>query len=244
MRILGILVFILFGYVSSTYAEEDTHSAVIEQKNHDTADNLGDDASRIAVCEREIRQLTGRVEVLEHLVRELQKGQNLVSSAAAPDNQHAQSVPILAPTPPVTASTEIVQVTSPQDQEKEKRDYDMALASLKESNFAQAENMFSNFMQQYPNSPMISNAYFWYAESFYRRGDFDKAAVHYLKGYKQFPKSGKAADSLLKLALSLGEIKKTKEACVILHKLEEEFKQRPASSIKRAYDAKMKYGCK
>ncbi len=65
-----------------------------------------------------------------------------------------------------------------------------------------------------------------------------------MKGYKQFPKAQKAADSLFKLALSLGEIKKTKEACSILNKLEEEYKQRPASSVKRAYDAKMKYGCK
>jgi TolA-binding protein len=72
----------------------------------------------------------------------------------------------------------------------------------------------------------------------------DKAAINYLKGYKQFPKGAKASDSLLKLALTLGELKKKTEACSMLSRLETEFPNRPATSIKRTKDAKVKFGCK
>ena len=225
--------FILISQAVSAHAELE-QTPIVENTTHYSTE-VQDDSARLSQCEKEISQLIGRVEILEHAVHELQKTQN---AQAAPTVSVSQDVQ--APTSAV--STEITHAST--DTAQEKRDYDTALAALKESNFVEAENLFNSFMQKYPNSSLISNAYFWYAESFYRRGEFDKAAVHYLKGYKQFPKASKAADSLLKLALSLGEIKKTKEACVILTKLEEEFKQRPASSIKRAYDAKMKYGCK
>lgn len=70
---------------------------------------------------------------------------------------------------------------------------------------------------------MISNAYFWYGECFFKQKDYNTAAVNYLKGYKESPKGAKSSDALLKLALSLGELKKTTEACNILDKLNKEF---------------------
>ncbi|MGI4775881.1 MAG: tol-pal system protein YbgF, partial [Janthinobacterium lividum] len=127
---------------------------------------------------------------------------------------------------------------------KEKKLYDLAIAALKDNKLEIAEKKFGELIQIYPKSPLQSNSYFWYGETFFRRNIFDKAAVNYLKGYKQFPKGVKAADSLLKLALALGELKKKNELCGILTKLETEFPDRPASSIKRTKDTKIKFGCK
>jgi tol-pal system protein YbgF len=229
MRISQIIVFLVLTFAANIYAEEE-QITIVEPKIADAT--IADDSARISQCETEIRLLTGRIEVLEHTVNELQK------------NHDVSHISPVSDTPMAVASVDSKIQASTADDAAEKRDYDTALAALKDSKFVEAEAMFSSFIQKYPSSGLISNAYFWHAESFYRRGEFDKAAVHYLKGYKQFPKAAKAADYLFKLALSLGEIKKTKEACAILAKLEEEFKQRPASSIKRAYDAKMKFGCK
>jgi tol-pal system protein YbgF len=125
----------------------------------------------------------------------------------------------------------------------EKADYDMALADLKDNKLDLAEKKFWDFINKYPKSSMQSNAYFWYSETFFRRNIFDKAAIYYLKGYKQFPKGAKASDSLLKLALSLGSLNKKSDACNILIKLDQEFPNRPSSSIKRAKDARIKFGC-
>lgn len=125
----------------------------------------------------------------------------------------------------------------------EKKAYDLALASLKDGKFEDAEQKFSVFMKNYPQSSLQSKAYFWYGESFYKRNIFDKAAISYLKGYKQDPKGSKAPDSLLKLALSLGSLKKKQDACAMLSKLESEYHNRSADSVKRTKDAKIKFGC-
>lgn len=184
------------------------------------------DDDRLSACENNMQNLLGRVEVLEHAMKELQNTSTQTASAQTPVGN-------------VSPDTPTQQAAGSDD----KREYDLALAALKESRFADAENLFAAFMQKNTHSPLMGNAYFWYAESFYRRGEFDKAAVHYLKGYKQYPKSPKAADNLLKLALALGELKKGKDACAMLNKLDAEYKNRPASSVKRANDAKAKY-CK
>ncbi len=126
----------------------------------------------------------------------------------------------------------------------DKSEYDLALASLKDGKFEDAERQFSDFIAKYPSSALQSNATFWYAETFYRRELFNKAAVNYLQSYKQYPKGSKAPDSLLKLSYSLASLNKNKEACSMLAKLEQEFPQRPISSIKRAQEAKDRFQCK
>ena len=123
-------------------------------------------------------------------------------------------------------------------------EYDLALASLKDGNFSEAEEKFANFIQNHKDHKLRENAVFWYAESFYRQGNFNQAAIHYLKGYKEYTTGSKASDSLLKLSLSLGKLKKQKEACVILDKLETEFPKRSADSLKRAAEARANFNCK
>jgi tol-pal system protein YbgF len=209
-----------FIHIPNSYAEE---TGIVTKEDPQNVGARSEELERIAALESEIQNLTGRIEVLEHATKSV------------------------APHPVESKTTEEATPNSDAslgNADDEKKDYDIALSTLKESKFEEAGNLFSAFIKKYPKSKSVSNAYFWYAESFYRQGDFDKAAIHYLKGYQQFPKSNKAADSLLKLALSLGELQKNKEACTILNKLDNEFKERSASSSKRSYDAKIKYGCK
>lgn len=227
MRILLLLCLFV---ATNAYAGNNDNISIVDVPLANADPTQKTDDERLSACESNLQNLIGRVELLEHTVKELQSKQMITTIAPA-----ATTVPdaeaITAPHPSATASSD------------EKREYDVALAALKESRFTDAENLFSAFLQKHPTSDLAGNAYFWYADSFYRRGEFDKAAVHYLKGYKQHPKSPKAADNLLKLALSLGELKKNKDACAMLDKLDAEFKHRPASSIKRAHDARVKY-CK
>lgn len=200
------------------------------------------DNTRVNICEKEIQLLIGRVETLEHTVAEM-KGQITGSTNQIPHKIEASerdSTPTLA-VPHPTSMTQTKAAES--DSSTEKRQYDLALIALKDNHFDDAENKFAAFIAAYPKSTMLGNAYFWYGETFFKRNDPEKAAINYLKCYKQFPQGAKAADALLKLALSLGEMKKTKEACAMLNKLEHDFKDRPATSIKRTKDAKNKYGC-
>lgn len=216
--------------------------------------------NRLDAQEKEIQSLLGRIEVLEHTVS------NLQVKLGTPDTALENS--IKAPSPlsadqgnlidakvgedifdiPSTRSdqTNLKQpaVAKKTEENLEKKVYDLALAALKDNKLDLAEEKFAYFIKTYPKSSLQSNAYFWHGETFFKRNMFDKAAISYLKGYKQFPKAAKASDSLLKLAISLGELKKKQEACGMLSKLESEFPNRVAASIKRAKDAKIKFGCK
>lgn len=128
-------------------------------------------------------------------------------------------------------------------QNDEKSEYDTALATLKDSKFDEAEKLFDEFIKKYPSSNLQSNATFWYAETFYRRNIYNKAAINYLHSYKQYPKGSKASDSLLKLAYALSALNKRKEACNMLEKLDAEFPDRPVASVKRSREAKEKFQC-
>jgi tol-pal system protein YbgF len=127
---------------------------------------------------------------------------------------------------------------------KDKIDYDLALATLKDGSFEVAEKKFADFIKQYPASRLQSNATFWHAETYYRRGVYNKAAINYLQSYKKYPKGSKAPDALLKLSYSLASLNKNKEACSMLEKLELEFPKRSISSIKRAKEARARFRCK
>ena len=227
--------------------------------------------SKIDAQTKEIQQLLGRIELLEHSLAQLKERIDIIDGPAAPvaTKQVTASVPVQhaedniaeddifnepiskKPIPPAVVVPQIggekaagIAKSQNADESKEKKLYDAALAALKDSRLEIAEEKFSSFIKDYPKSQLQSNAYFWYGETFFKRNMYDKAAINYLKGYKQYPKGSKAADSLLKLALSLGELKKKTESCTMLEKLDAEFPNRPASSIKRAKDAKVKFGCK
>jgi TolA-binding protein len=60
------------------------------------------------------------------------------------------------------------------------------LKNIEEKNakLYESEGEFKQFITNFPNSELISNAYFWYGETFFQRKDYNKAAVQYLKSYK------------------------------------------------------------
>ena len=126
---------------------------------------------------------------------------------------------------------------------EDKKVYDQALILMKDGKFKEAEQKFSDFIRDYPDSNLGDKASFWYAESFYRQGIYNKAATEYLNSYKAYPKGTKAPDALLKLAYSLNALNKKQEACSMLAKLEKEFPNRSNNLVIRSEDAKARMQC-
>ncbi|MFY9589402.1 tol-pal system protein YbgF [Rickettsia endosymbiont of Halotydeus destructor] len=244
MKIITLIITVLLPF----YAFGD--SQAIKSKSLNFVVN-NDYESRLDEQEKEIQRLLGKIEILEHKIGIITNQSNIIKSDesinqaaevdSAPDVFDVSTLEEINNSPnsqiPVE-SKKNVEIT-------DKQAYDLALASFKDGNFAEAEKKFAAFINTYPKSAVISNAYFWYGESFFKRKDFNKAAINYLKCYKESQKGPKSSDALLKLSLSLGELKKTQEACNILVKLDKEFPtNRSATSKKMAEDAKVKFGCK
>jgi len=104
-----------------------------------------------------------------------------------------------------------------------KEQYDHIWGLLQQSRYDAAERSLTAFLEAHPTDPLADNARYWLGETHYARNDFVKAAEVFLKGYQAAPKGAKAADSLLKLGMSLNGLGKKAEACATYGRLRQDF---------------------
>lgn len=122
--------------------------------------------------------------------------------------------------------------------------YNNAFAMLNRKQYAQAAESFTTFIRQYPSDPLVPNAYYWLGESHYARGDYVRAIEQFRKGYEAAPSGQKAADNLLKLGLSLSNVKRTEEACVVLQQVVTKYKgSASAATTSRADQTRAQLKC-
>lgn len=121
--------------------------------------------------------------------------------------------------------------------------YENAFAALKGAQYDQAEREFSSFLSAYPNHALSANATYWLGETYYVRGQFEKAAKTFAEGYKKDPKGGKAADNLLKMGMSLSGMGKKTDACVALGQIEKEYSASAGPVLRRAEQEMTRLGC-
>jgi tol-pal system protein YbgF len=122
--------------------------------------------------------------------------------------------------------------------------YNYATAFLSKSDWAGAEKALSAFIGAHPKDPLAGNAQYWLGESHYVRGDFNSAAHAFAKGYKDYPKSAKGPDNLLKLGLSLANLKKTDSACTTFGRMNKDFPKASAAIKSRVAAERKKLRCR
>lgn len=116
----------------------------------------------------------------------------------------------------------------------DKEAYDKAYSLLKDGQYEQAEQAFLSFLEKYPNSPLLGNANYWLAESYYARQKWAEAAGLFADGFIKYKDNTKASDSMFKLGLTMKQMGKTKEACTAFKNLDKEFKNLSDTLKKRA----------
>ncbi len=121
--------------------------------------------------------------------------------------------------------------------------YDAAFALLRQADYDGAEKSFKAFIDKNPKDKLIDNAKYWYGETLYVRARFDEAAIAFADAWQQNPQGQKAPDSLLKLAMSLAAINKTKDACTSLGELSAKYPNASSSIRQRATEERTKLKC-
>src|SRR6266849_3432237 len=158
--------------------------------------------------------------------------------------QTAAARPPAAPTPapapapaPAPGGSGTLPSGSAQDQ------YNYAFGLLRQADYPAAEEALRTFVQRYPNDPLAGNAEYWLGETYYVRKDYNNAAATFAEGYRKYPQSGKAADNLLKLGMSLGNVGQKKEACLTFNQLAHDFPKAASNITERANQEKQRLGC-
>lgn len=121
--------------------------------------------------------------------------------------------------------------------------YDRAFGLLRQANYDEAEKAFKSFIDKNPQDKQLDNAKYWYGETFYARGKFNDAALAFADAYQQSPKGNKAPDSLLKMAMALGKLEKTQDACATLSSLKSQYPNASQSIRARADQERANLKC-
>lgn len=123
-------------------------------------------------------------------------------------------------------------------------EYEHAYTLLRDKNYDAAEKAFTDFLARNPQSDLAPNAKYWLGETYYVRGNFERAARVFAEAYQLYPKSPKGPDNLLKLALSLNGMGKKDDACLALAQLKTEYPAGATPVLARAERERENIGCK
>lgn len=85
--------------------------------------------------------------------------------------------------------------------------------------YAAAEESLREFLKKYPSDRLVPEAHYWLGESLFHRQRFRDAAESYLTVSTKYERSGKAADSLLRLGQSLAALGEREAACATLNEV-------------------------
>jgi tol-pal system protein YbgF len=157
----------------------------------------------------------------------------VIGGAPASDASDPYATPAAQPQPtapvitPVQESAPVVQTAAPTGASSQfsnaREHYDAAFRLLNQSDYNQAGELFKTFIAAYPKDVLIGNAYYWLGETHYVRQQFAPAAEQFRLGFESMPDGPKAPDNLLKLGMSLSQLGRKQEACVVLSQLEKKY---------------------
>lgn len=124
-----------------------------------------------------------------------------------------------------------------------KGQYDAAYAAFTQKQYAQAEAGFREFVRDNPKDRLAGDATYWLGESYLRQNKPKEAAQQFLKVTQEHGKSGKAADAMLKLGVSLSSLGAKDQACATFAELGRKFPS-AAAHVKQGTDREQKKaGC-
>jgi tol-pal system protein YbgF len=121
--------------------------------------------------------------------------------------------------------------------------YETAYGYLMQRDYGAAQASFEDFLNRYPKDSLAGNAQYWLGEAHFVRGEYKAAAGAFLKGYKDYAGNARAADSLLKLAMSLDRLGQKDGACSSYSELTTRFPDAPDNVKMRAKSERQRIGC-
>lgn len=228
---------------------------------------------RLQELERQIRDLTGRVEEQHYeqdqLKRKIERLEQKIQEQPVDTEQpQANASQLLSPQAAVKTTNPGMSVLTPNkptgmniatpkpadnaaanqlgggSAPEPTLQYEQAFADLKNERYDAAQKGFDVFLANYKDHSLASNAKYWLGETYYVRGQFEQAARIFAEGYRSYPESSKAPDNLLKLGMSLAGMGKTDDACIALGQLPKKHANGAGPVLRRGEQERERLNCK
>ncbi|MDB9822764.1 tol-pal system protein YbgF [Deltaproteobacteria bacterium] len=120
---------------------------------------------------------------------------------------------------------------------EEKEIYDLSLSLYREENYEQALESFKRFLNAYPESDLADNAQFWIGECLMSLKEYEQAILAFQDVIKKYPKGNKVANAMFRQAIAFLEIDDKTSSKLLLNKV---IKQFPDSSEAENAQKKLK----
>lgn len=182
----------------------------------------------------QVRQLQGQIEELQHQLQQLDdknkaqyadldarlarlEGGAGTSAASGNSPQAPSANPAAAATAATNATASSGQPapaasSAVADPQAAQAAYDTAFQSIRAGNYAAASREFRAFIKQYPNYPLVPNAWYWLGQSYFVTTNYSVALDAFKQLISQYPQSEKLPDALLKVGYCQIELKQTAAA--------------------------------
>jgi tol-pal system protein YbgF len=158
-----------------------------------------------------------------------------------PQTQTASADPnaaLPAPPPRNTSRTGAQLATLPPSRTP-KDEYDLAYGYVLHKDYDLAQKAFADFIKRNPGNELTPEAHYWLGESYFQRQKYQDAADSYLVVVRNYEKSDKAPDSLLRLGQSLAALGQKEMACASLGEVNRKY-PRASASVKRGVTQEQK----
>ncbi|MGO4682789.1 tol-pal system protein YbgF [Hyphomicrobium sp. 2TAF46] len=165
----------------------------------------------------------------------------LLDSHGQPSNGQPEPAGGVGGSPAPVATAALPEASEPNANPKQL--YETAYGYLLQRDYGSAETAFTDFLKKFPNDSLSGNAQYWLGETYFVRGQYKAAASSFLKGYSTYSQSGKAPDSLLKLAMSLDRLGQKDAACSSFSELASKFPTAAQNVKARAQSERQRIGC-
>jgi tol-pal system protein YbgF len=113
----------------------------------------------------------------------------------------------------------------------EQKAFDTGLAEFRSGNFTASQQSFTSFLQRYPDSGYLPQAYFWLGSTHFAKQECDKAIPAYQTVAARFPTSQKAPEALLNIASCQLDLKDKAAARETLDQLLKKYPSSSAASM-------------
>jgi tol-pal system protein YbgF len=234
--------------------------APVEIKEAGPDPQIGALTARLDDMDQTLRGLTGQIETLQHDLdvarRNAESAQSTLgalsdrvdklerAAAAAPGPQPGGRPSAGGPSDAGgTLGDQTAAPAGPAGPADPKAAYEAARQLLLDGDYKAASAAFQDYVDRFGDTANARSARYWLGETKYIQEDYASAAQAYLSAIRGWPATSWAPDAVVKLALSLNQLGRTKEACGALAELPKRYPKASATIKTKADAARQKAGC-
>jgi tol-pal system protein YbgF len=121
--------------------------------------------------------------------------------------------------------------------------FSRAMQLYTDGKYPAAATALQTFVDNFSTAADAPEARYYLGESFFRQADYADAATAYINAIRGWPQTPWAPDAVVKLSVSLIELKKSADACGILSEFSTRYPRAPAAVKTQASSARSRAKC-